>query len=41
MALMNSIDLGKRLKIEDYDNLYFFYGHDVGALGSLCEKADK
>lgn len=38
MALMNSIDLGKRLKIEDYDNLYFFYGHDVGALEAYVKK---
>lgn len=38
MALTNSIDLGKRIRNEDYDNLYYFYGHDVGALESYVKK---
>ena len=38
MALTSSSDLGKRIKNEDYDNLYFFYGHDVGALEAYVKK---
>ena len=38
MALISSSDLGKRIKNEDYDNLYFFYGHDVGALEAYVKK---
>lgn len=38
MALINSTDLGKRIRNEDYDNLYYFYGHDVGALELYVKK---
>lgn len=38
MALINSTDLGKRIRNEDYDNLYYFYGHDVGALELYVNK---
>ncbi|MGN0602232.1 MAG: DNA polymerase III subunit delta [Oscillospiraceae bacterium] len=38
MALMNSDDLGKRIRNEDYDRLYYFYGHDTGALEAYVKK---
>lgn len=38
MALVNSADLAKRIRNEDYDNLYYFYGHDVGALEAYVQK---
>ena len=38
MALMNSEDLGRRIRNEDFDNLYYFFGHDVGALEAYVKK---
>lgn len=38
MALMSSDALGKRIRGGDYDNLYYFYGHDVGALEAYVKK---
>lgn len=38
MALVNSDDLGKRIRNNDYDNLYYFFGHDVGALEIYVKK---
>lgn len=38
MALMSSEDLGKRIRANDFDNLYFFYGHDVAALELYVNK---
>ncbi len=38
MPLVNSTDLGKRIKSGDYDSLYYFYGHDVGALEAYAKK---
>ena len=38
MALMSSDALGKRIRSGDYDNLYYFYGHDVGALEAYVKK---
>lgn len=38
MALMSSEDLGKRIRSGDFDNLYYFYGHDVGALEAYVKK---
>ena len=38
MGLMSSEDLGKRIRSGDLDNLYYFYGHDVGALEAYVKK---
>ena len=38
MALMSSEDLGKRIRSGDFDNLYYFYGHDMGALEAYVKK---
>lgn len=38
MALMNSEDLGRRIRNNDFDNLYYFFGHDIGALEVYVKK---
>ena len=38
MALVSSDSLGKRIRNNDFDNLYYFYGHDVGALEAYVKK---
>ncbi len=38
MALMSSEDLGRRIRNNDFDNLYYFYGHDVSALEVYVRK---
>lgn len=38
MALVSSSELTKKIKANDIDRLYYFYGHDTGALESYVKK---
>lgn len=38
MPLTNSTELAKTIRAEQYDSLYYFYGHDVGALEAYVKK---
>ena len=38
MSLMTPEALGKRIRAQDYDNVYYFYGHDIGALDAFTNK---
>lgn len=41
MPLTNSSELAKKIRAEQYDNLYYFFGHDVGALEAYVKKLIK
>lgn len=41
MPLISSSDLAKKIRAEDFDRLYYFYGHDVGALETYVKKLIK
>lgn len=39
MALLTASALGKTIRENDIDSLYYFYGHDTAALESFTKKA--